>query len=81
MKKFARFNKRMDFNKTIGPGKNNRLINIGPMFVLFQEKEQGRKSKYNGNSEIFRYQSQLQPFMVCIYKLSMCREIKMSLNF
>ena len=39
----------MDFNKTIGPGKNNRLINIGPMFVLFQEKEQGRKSKYNGN--------------------------------
>ena len=37
----------MDFNKTIGPGKNNRLINVGPMFVLFQNKEQGRNKNQN----------------------------------
>ena len=33
MKKFPRFNKRMDFNKTIGPGKNDRLINVGTTYV------------------------------------------------
>ena len=29
----------MDFLKTLGPGKNHKLINVGPMFISFQTKE------------------------------------------
>ena len=32
-KMFQNFNKRRAFNKAVGPGKNPRLINIGPTFI------------------------------------------------
>ena len=28
-----KFNKRRAFNKTVGPGKNPKLINVGPTFI------------------------------------------------
>ena len=33
MEKIPKFNKRRAFNKAVGPGKNPRLINVGPMFI------------------------------------------------
>jgi hypothetical protein len=32
-KKFKKFNKRMAFNKAVGPGKEIKLINVGPTFI------------------------------------------------
>ena len=31
--KIPKFNKRRAFNKDVGPGKNQKLINVGPMFI------------------------------------------------
>ena len=33
MEKIPNFNKRSAFNKAVGPGKNSKLINIGPTFI------------------------------------------------
>ena len=33
MKKIPKFNKRRAFNKAVGPGKNSKLINVGPTFI------------------------------------------------
>ena len=33
MEKFSKFNKRRAFNKAVGPGKNPKLINVGPTFI------------------------------------------------
>jgi hypothetical protein len=33
MEKNSKFDKRRAFNKAIGPGKNPKLINIGPTFI------------------------------------------------
>ena len=33
MEKVPKFNKRRAFNKAVGPGKNPKLINVGPMFI------------------------------------------------
>jgi hypothetical protein len=32
MGKIPKFNKRRAFNKAVGPGKNSKLINVGPTF-------------------------------------------------
>ena len=32
-KTFQDFNKRRAFNKSVGPGKNPKLINVGPTFI------------------------------------------------
>ena len=29
----SKFNKRRAFNKVVGPGKNTKLINVGPKFI------------------------------------------------
>ena len=34
MEKSPKFNKRRTFNKAVGPGKNPKLINVGPTFIL-----------------------------------------------
>ena len=34
MEKIPKFNKRRVFNKGVGPGKNPKLINVGPTFIL-----------------------------------------------
>ena len=33
MEKIPTFNKRRAFNKAVGPGKNPKLINVGPTFI------------------------------------------------
>ena len=33
MGKIPKFNKRRAFNEAVGPGKNPKLINLGPMFI------------------------------------------------
>ena len=33
MEKILKFNKRRAFNKDVGPGKNPKLINVGPTFI------------------------------------------------
>ena len=33
MEKIPKFNKRRAFNKAVGPGKNPKLINVGPTFI------------------------------------------------
>ena len=33
MEKIQKFNKRRVFNKAVGPGKNPKLINVGPTFI------------------------------------------------
>ena len=33
MEKISKFNKRRAFNKAVGPGKNPKLINVGPTFI------------------------------------------------
>ena len=33
MEKISKFNKRRVFNKSLGPGKNPKLINIGPTCI------------------------------------------------
>ena len=33
MEKIPKFDKRRAFNKAIGPGKNPKLINVGPTFI------------------------------------------------
>ena len=33
MEKIPRFNKRRDFKKAVGPGKNPKLITVGPTFI------------------------------------------------
>ena len=33
MEKIPKFNKRRAFNKTVGPRKNTKLINVGPTFI------------------------------------------------
>ena len=35
MEKIPKFNKRRAFNKALGPGKNPKLINVGPTFILY----------------------------------------------
>ena len=33
MEKIPKFNKRRAFNKTVGPGKKSKIINVGPTFI------------------------------------------------
>ena len=33
MEKIPKFNKRRAFNMAVGPGKNPKLINVGPTFI------------------------------------------------
>ena len=33
MEKIPKFNKRRTFNNAVGPGKNQKLINVGPTFI------------------------------------------------
>ena len=33
MEKILKFDKRRAFNKAVGPGKNPKLINVGPTFI------------------------------------------------
>ena len=34
MENCLKFNKRRAFNSAVGPGKNTKLINVGPTFIL-----------------------------------------------
>ena len=45
MEKIPKFNKHRAFNKAVGPGKNPKLINVGPTFI--PDYRVGQKSVKN----------------------------------
>jgi hypothetical protein len=50
MEKILKINKSRAFNKAVGPGKNPKLINIGPTFI--PDNRVCYKKRWVGSSEV-----------------------------